>query len=75
MYEINTENVNEITLPDDNGLLILAATEVYENNVVRLNSQLYDRISKRPFDYKMSRKEKKNVKKLKKKSKKPHNKS
>lgn len=75
MYEINTENVNEITLPDDNGLLILAATEVYENNVVRLNTPLYDRISKRPFDYKMSRREKKAVKKLKKKSKKPHNKS
>lgn len=75
MYEINTENVNEITLPDDNGLLILAATEVYENNVVRLNTHLYDRIEKRPFDYKLSRKEKKTVKKLKRKSKKPHNKS
>lgn len=75
MYEINTDGINEITLPEDNGLLILAATEVYENNTVRLNSQLYDRISKRPFDFKMSRKERNTVKKLKKKSKRPLNKS
>lgn len=73
MYEINTDNVSEITLPDDNGLLIIAATEVYENNVVRLNSVLYDRIDKRPFDFKMTRKERNTVKKLKKKSKRPVN--
>lgn len=75
MYEINTENADEITLPDDNGLLIIAATESFENKVARLNSALYDRISKRPFDYRMSGKEKRTVKKMKRRSKKPHNKS
>ena len=73
MYEINTENIDEITLPDDNGLLILAATEVYDSRDSRLNTPLYDRISKRTFDYKMSRKEKRNYKKLKRKAKAPHN--
>lgn len=73
MYEINTENVDEITLPDDSGLIILAATQVYDVRDCRLNSALYDRVQKREFDYKMSRKEKKNYKKLKKKSKSPLN--
>lgn len=75
LYEFNTENVDEITLPGDNGLLILAATEKFDNRDVRLNNALYDNISKRPFDYKMSRKEKKQCKKRKKKSKKPLNQS
>ena len=73
MYEINTENVDEITLPEDSGLLIIAATQVYENRAVRLATALYDRIEKRPFDYKMSRSEYKEYKKLKKKfTKKPN---
>ncbi len=73
MYEINTKNVDEITLPDDNGLLIIAATQVYENRYVRLCNDLYDTVSERPYNYKMSFTEYKEYKKLKKKSKRPPN--
>ena len=75
MYEINIDGVDEITLPDDNGLIILAATEVFDNRDVRLASQTYDRVAKRPFTYKMSSAEKSQYKKLKRKAKKERNKS
>lgn len=68
MYEVDIQGVSEITLPDDRGLLILAATEVDDSRDVLMLSELYDRAKKRPFDYKMTHKEKKNCKKLKKKS-------
>lgn len=58
MYEINTSGVDEITLPDDSGLMILAATEINENRDFKLVTDLYDSVEKRPFDYKMSHKEK-----------------
>ena len=71
MYEINTAGISKVTLPDDNGLLILAATEVHDGREVRLSTELYDRIGKREFDYKMSMSEKrrhnKNMRKSKKK--------
>ena len=69
MYEINTENFSEIKLPDDSGLLILAATEAFDTGLVRLNSALYDRVDNRTFDYKMSFKERRRHKKMLKKSK------
>lgn len=75
MYEINIDGVDEIILPDDNGLIILAATEVFDNRDVRLASQTYDRVAKRPFTYKMSSAEKSQYKKLKRKAKKERNKS
>ena len=75
MYEINTAGVSRITLPDDNGLLILAATEVHDNREVRLNTELYDRVAKRPFDYKMSVSEKRKYKKNMRKSRKKTNES
>ncbi|MGN1417732.1 MAG: glycoside hydrolase family 38 C-terminal domain-containing protein [Acutalibacteraceae bacterium] len=75
MYEINTEGVDEITLPDDSGLLILAASQVTDNRDVKLLTDLYDRIEKRPFDYKMSRKEKRRCKRHKRISKRPANKT
>ncbi|MCM1545350.1 MAG: glycosyl hydrolase-related protein, partial [Ruminococcus sp.] len=75
MYEINTEGVSEITLPDDSGLIILAATEVFDNRDVRLATQTYDRINRRTFDYKMTRAEKSEYNKMKKKYKKEHNKT
>ena len=75
MYEINTDGVSEIELPDDDGLLILSATVSYERRDVKLISELYDRLEKRPFDYKMSFKEKSNYKKMKRKWRKTPNKS
>ena len=75
MYEINTEDASKITLPADDGLLILAATTSYEKRSVKLISDLYDRLEKRPFDYKMSMKEKSRYKKMKRKWKKTPNQS
>ena len=69
MYEINTENFSEIKLPDDSGLLILAATETFDTRLVRLNSALYDRVDNRTFDYKMSFNERRRHKKMLRKSK------
>ncbi len=62
LYEINTENFDEITLPSDSGLLILAATETFDDRLIRLNSALYDRVEKRDFNYKMSHREKRKYK-------------
>ena len=73
MYEINTEHISTITLPDDNGLLILAATEIHDSREVRLNTTLYDKIEKREFDYKMSMSEKRRYNKNKRRSKKKPN--
>lgn len=75
MYELNTASFDEITLPDDNGLVILAATEVFDDRLVRLNSELYDRVENRKFDYKMSVSEKREHKKRLRKSKKKPNQS
>ena len=73
MYEINTESFDEITLPSDSGLIILAATETFDTGLVRLNSALYDRVENRTFDYKMSRKERRRHKKMLRKSKRKPN--
>ena len=75
MYEINITNVSEVRLPEDDGLLILAATVCHENREAKLLSELYDRVDKRDFDYSMSSKEKRNYKKMKRKFKKTPNKS
>ncbi|MDO4380021.1 MAG: glycoside hydrolase family 38 C-terminal domain-containing protein [Clostridia bacterium] len=75
MYEINTENFDEITLPSDKGLIILAATETFDTRLVRLNTALYDRVENRTFDYKMSHSEKRKHKKKLRRSKKTPNKS
>lgn len=75
MYEINTDGVHTITLPKDNGLIILAATEVHDSREVRLNTELYDRVGKRKFDYKMTVSEKRRHNKNKRRSKKKTNQS
>lgn len=75
MYEINTADADSITLPDDNGLIILAASQVNDSFYIKMNSALYDRIKTRKFDYKMSGKEKRAYKKHRIMEKKPHNKS
>lgn len=58
MYEINTERFDEVVLPCDSGLIILAATESNDAHLVRLNTALYDRVENRPFDFKLKGKEK-----------------
>lgn len=73
MYELNTSGVNEITLPDDCGLIILAMTEVSENREAALATELYDVCEKRKFTYRMSSKEKRRYRKLKRRSKKKPN--
>ncbi len=75
MYELNISNANEITLPDDSGLIILAASQSTDSNAVKLMTPLYDRVTDRKFDYKMSGKEKRRDALQKKLFKKPTNKS
>ncbi len=75
MYEIDLGDAKSITLPSDNGLIILAASVVKSGADTKLVTPLYDRISGRKFTFKMSNKEKRMDKKLKKRFKKPHNKS
>ncbi len=75
MYEVPVGETGEITLPNDNGLIILAATQTQEETTTNLQTALYDRVSDRTFDYKMSSKEKRHHNKMKKKWKKPLNKS
>ena len=75
MYEVPVGETGVITLPDDNGLIILAATQTQEETTTNLQSALFDRVSDRVFDYKMSAKEKRHHRKMKKKWKKTPNKS
>ena len=63
MYEFNTANADSITLPDDNGLIILAAAQSNDGSFVKLATPLYDRIKERNFDYKMSFKERQSYRK------------
>ena len=75
MYEVPVGETGVITLPEDNGLMILAATQTQDDITTSLQSALYDRISDREFDYKMTAKEKRHHRKMKKKWKKTPNKS
>ena len=75
MYEIDTEGAETVKLPDDNGLIILAAAQTRSTESAVLKTALYDRVSGRKYDYKMSGKEKRAHKKQMKRFKKPHNKS
>ena len=63
MYELNTANADSITFPDDNGLIILAAAQSDDDSFVKLATPLYDRIKERPFDFKMSFKERQSYRK------------
>ncbi len=75
MYEIDLEDAKTVTLPKESGLIILAASVVTSGADTKLSTPLYDRISDRKFTFKMSAKEKRMDRKLKKRFKKPHNKS
>lgn len=65
MYEFNVSAVDSITLPDDNGLIIIAASQLKDNSYIKMNTALYDRIKERKFNFKMSAKEKRAYKKRK----------
>ena len=58
MYELNTANADSITLPDDNGLIVIAAAQSKDDSFVALATPLYDVIKERRFDFKMSFREK-----------------
>ncbi len=75
MYEIDIDGADSVTFPDDNGLIVLAAAQTRDATDTKLFTPLYDRISGRKFDFKMSGKEKRFINKQKRKFKKPHNKS
>ena len=75
MYEIPVGESGVITLPDDSGLMIIAATQTQEDTTTSLYTALYDRVEGREFTYKMSAKEKRHHKKMKRKWKKTPNKS
>ena len=75
MYEIPVGETGVITLPEDSGLMILAATQTQDETTTALQTALYDRVEGRQFTYKMSSKEKRHHKKMKRKWKKTPNKS
>lgn len=75
MYEMDIGDAGKITLPDDNGLIIIAAVQSSDSSSIRLETELYDRVSGRTFDYRMTNKEKRTCKRMKKKFKKTPNKS
>ena len=75
MYEVPVGETGVITLPEDSGLIILAATQTQEETTTELQTALYDRVEGREFTYKMSSKEKRHHKKMKRKWKKTPNKS
>ena len=75
MYEIPVGETGVITLPEDSGLMILAATQTQDETTTALQTALYDRVEGRQFTYKMSSKEKRHHKKMKRKWKKTPNQS
>ena len=75
MYELDIDGVSSITLPDDNGLIILAAAQSNQDGFICLSTDLYDKISGRKFTYKMSGREARRHKKYIKKFRKTPNKS
>lgn len=47
MYEFNLNGTRSITLPKDNGLVILAASSIDDQDFVKLRTDLYDRVENR----------------------------
>ena len=75
LYSLNTEDADTVMLPRDNGLVILAAAEAIDASEVLLATPMYERVEKRPFEFEMSGKEKKQHKKQMKKNQKIPNQS
>ena len=75
MYALDIRGASTVTLPEDNGLMLLAATVVTDERDAALNQPLLPAMEKRPFDFTMSPKEKRRHNKQMKKTRKPLNQS
>ncbi len=75
LYELNITGAKQVTLPDDNGLMILAATQVTDARDAALATPLLSPMEKRPFTFKMTPKQKRRHNKMMKKYRKTPNKS
>ena len=75
MYELNIAGAGQVTLPDDNGLMILAATQVTDTRDATLAQPLLSPMEKRPFTFKMTPKQKRRHNKMMRKYRKPLNQS
>ncbi len=75
LYALDIRGASTVTLPDDNGLMLLAATIVTDERDAALNRPLLPPMEKRPFDFTMSPKEKRRHNKQMKKTRKPLNQS
>ena len=75
MYELNIRDAKEVTLPEDNGLIILAATVLTDARDAALATPLLRPMEKRPFTFKMSPKEKRRHAKMMRKFRKTPNQS
>lgn len=75
MYELSIRDAKQVTLPDDNGLMILAATQVTDARDAALTKPLLEPMEKRPFTFKMTAKQKRRHNKMMRKYRKTPNKS
>ncbi len=75
MYELNIRDAKQVTLPEDNGLILLAATVLTDARDAALATPLLRPMEKRPFTFKMSQKEKRRHTKLMRKFRKTPNQS
>ena len=75
MYELNIRDAQQVTLPEDNGLLVLAATVLTDARDAALATPLLRPMEKRPFTFKMSPKEKRRHAKMMRKFRKTPNQS
>ncbi len=74
-YTLDIRGASSVTLPEDNGLMLLAATVVTDEREAALAKPLLPAMEKRPFDFKMTPKEKRRHNKQMKKTRKPLNQS
>ena len=58
MYEIDISGADSVTFPDDDGLMIIAASQTDDDSCIKLITPLYDRVQNRNFDFRLSAKEK-----------------
>ena len=57
LYELNTEGAFEVTLPDDSGLVLLAATQSFEKRTAALATRISEQVERRAFDFTMTNRE------------------
>jgi hypothetical protein len=74
-YELDTKDIGELTLPDDEGIIILAATGVKGDIASELAYPMYDRVSGRRPSNRFTEKQLKDVEKSRRKTSKPAHKN